>query len=175
MCDYSLHCIKNRLAVEGEGLFVHKFYTGSKGLASYDDLKVLERPSSLPVGAGIWAKFRSWMDRNRNLMNYDAKKSLPAVCIPPGARLRLEGIASRLQIQYGVGSSEEVTFVQLSAEPFRYRDAIRFRNGQEVLLQNLNEGLRVNVRCLSLAEDELDELELRPITAAYERQPVSVA
>jgi hypothetical protein len=34
MCDYSLHGIKNRLADEGEQLFIHRFHTGSKGLAS---------------------------------------------------------------------------------------------------------------------------------------------
>ena len=41
MCDYSLHCIKTRLANEGEQLFIHKFHTGSKGLASADDRKAL--------------------------------------------------------------------------------------------------------------------------------------
>jgi hypothetical protein len=154
MCDYSLHCIKTRLADEGEQLFVHKFYTGSKGLASVDDLKVLERPQPAPPGTSLWGKFRHWLDSQKRLMNYDVKRSLPAVCIPPGARLQLNGIPTRLQIQYGVSAGEEVTFVQLSAEPFRYRDAIRFRNGQEVLLQNLNEGLQVNVLSLTLAEDE---------------------
>lgn len=155
MCDYSLHCIKTRLANEGEQLFVHKFYTGSKGLASVDDLKVLERPQPAPAGTSIWGRFQHWLNSKKRLMNYDAKRQLPAVCIPPGARLHLNGIPSRLQIQYGVGASEDVTFVQLSAEPFRYRDAIRFPNGQEVLLQNLNEGLQVDVLSLSLAEEEV--------------------
>ena len=34
MCDYSLAGIPNRLAVEGEELAVHRFPTGSIGLAS---------------------------------------------------------------------------------------------------------------------------------------------
>ena len=34
MCDYSLTGIPNRLAVEGEELVVHRFRTGSLGLAS---------------------------------------------------------------------------------------------------------------------------------------------
>ena len=51
MCDYSLHGIKNRLANEGEHLFVHKFHTGSKGLASVTDLKNLEKPAPAPAGA----------------------------------------------------------------------------------------------------------------------------
>ena len=58
-----------------------------------------------------------------------------------------------MQRQFGVGPREEVTFAQLTAEPFRYRDAIRFNNGQEILLQKLSDGLRVDVLCLSLAEE----------------------
>ena len=60
---------------------------------------------------------------------------------------------SRMQRRFGVGSREEVTFVQLTAEPFRYRDAIRFYNGQEVLLQKLSDGLRMDVLSLALAEE----------------------
>jgi hypothetical protein len=37
MCDYSLHGLKNRLANKGKQLFIHKFHTGSKGLASVAD------------------------------------------------------------------------------------------------------------------------------------------
>jgi hypothetical protein len=46
-----------------------------------------------------------------------------------------------------------VTFVQRTAEPFRYRDAIRFGDGQQVLLQKLSDGLRMDVLSLALAED----------------------
>jgi hypothetical protein len=58
-----------------------------------------------------------------------------------------------MQKQFGLGRHEEVTFVQLTAEPFRYRDAIRFNNGQEVLLQKLSDGLRMDVLSLVLAEE----------------------
>jgi hypothetical protein len=81
------------------------------------------------------------------------KRALPAVCIPPGARLQVDGIPAPLQKQFGVGACEEVTFVQLTAEPFRYRDAIRFKNGQEVLLQKLSDGLKMDVLSLALAEE----------------------
>ena len=37
-----------------------------------------------------------------------------------------------------------MTFAQLTAEPFRYHDAIRFANGQEILLQKLSDGLRMD-------------------------------
>jgi hypothetical protein len=65
----------------------------------------------------------------------------------------VDGIPATLQKQFGVGSSEDVTFVQLTAEPFRYRDAIRFHNGQEVLLQKLSDGLRMEVLSLALVEE----------------------
>jgi hypothetical protein len=65
----------------------------------------------------------------------------------------VDGIPALMQKQFGVGAREEVTFVQLTAEPFRYRDAIRFNNGQEILLQKLADGLRMDVLCLTLAEE----------------------
>jgi hypothetical protein len=65
----------------------------------------------------------------------------------------VDGIPAQLQKQFGVGPREEVTFVQLTAEPFRYRDAIRFHNGQEVLLQKLSDGLRMDVLSLALVEE----------------------
>jgi hypothetical protein len=150
MCDYSLHGVKNRLANEGEQLFVHRFHTGSKGLASVTDLRNLEKP---PPGAGVWVRFKCWVENQRRSINGDLKRALPAVCIPPGARLQVDGIPSPMQKQFGVGRHEEVTFVQLTAEPFKYRDAIRFNNGQEILLQQLSDRLRMDVLSLTLAEE----------------------
>jgi hypothetical protein len=150
MCDYSLHGVKNRLANEGEQLFIHKFHTGSKGLASVTDLRNLEKT---PPGAGVWTRFKCWVKNQQRWINGDLKRALPAVCIPPGARLHVDGIASPMQRHFGVGPREEVTFVQLTAEPFKYRDAIRFNNGQEVLLQRLSDGLRMDVLSLELAEE----------------------
>jgi hypothetical protein len=45
-----------------------------------------------------------------------------------------------------------VTFTQLSARSYAYRDALRLPDGEPVLLQKLPEGLRVTV--LALASDE---------------------
>jgi hypothetical protein len=65
-----------------------------------------------------------------------------------------------------------VTFVQKSAESFIYRDAVRFANGQEVLLQRLRRGQRVAV--LSLCGVEVDE-EIRSDEAGQEaRSPAGV-
>ncbi len=153
MCDYSLHSIKNRLATENEQLFVHTFHTGSKGFASVEDLRNLEKQPPLPAEAGLWARLRHRVSNSLRWMDYDAQKALCAICIPPGARLELHDIPTRLQKDYSIGPHEQVTFVQLSADPYRYRDAIRFSNGQEVLLQKLTEGLRAEVLSLALAEE----------------------
>ena len=77
---------------------------------------------------------------------------VPAVCIPPGARLRLNDIPARLQQELGVKAEEEVVFTQTSASVNTYRDAIRFTNGRELNLQELREGQRVRVVSLALAE-----------------------
>ena len=126
MCDYSLAGLPNRLAVEGEQLVVHRFETGAMGLA----------PSSL------------------GLKHFHFPFRTPAVCIPPGARLRLHDIPAHLQQRLGVGEVEDVSFVQQNAEAFSYRDAVRFRNGKEILLQFLRLGQRVDVLRLTSATDE---------------------
>ena len=125
MCDYSLTGIPNRLAVEGEELVVHRFSSGSIGLAS---------PCASP---SRWWSF----------------EQTPAVCVPPGAQLMLNDIPERLRHDLAVGPVEEVTFVQLSATPYRFRDAIRFTNGRDIRLQELREGMRVKVLNMSLLED----------------------
>jgi hypothetical protein len=75
------------------------------------------------------------------------------VCIPPGARLLLGDIPEDLQSLHRVSATEEVTFTQLTARPNAYRDAVRFNNGEELLLQRLNEGQRVKVLQLRLEEE----------------------
>jgi hypothetical protein len=62
--------------------------------------------------------------------------------LAPGARLLLRDIPQDLRRQFGVRATEEVTFVQLSAEVYQFRDAVRFTNGREVLLQWLRNGQR---------------------------------
>ncbi len=133
MCDYSLAQVPNRLAQKGETLVVHSFPSGTKGFASPADLI----PAEKPRGAF------------RFLCGLGMSSYLCAVCVPPGARLLLHDIPERLQQRLEVGVEEEVTFTQLSAEAYRHRDAIRFANGREVLLQTLNSGQRVEVLCLS--------------------------
>ncbi len=151
MCDYSLMAVPNRLAQEGEELVAHRFPTGSLGLASPADVKRTMAPP--PARTGIWCAIREFFSPPK-------MEPVPAVCIPPGARLRLQDIPVRLQQDLGVGPAEEVTFTQISAVVNSYRDAVRFPNGREVRLQDLREGQRVRVLDLSAAE-ELDLESLR--------------
>jgi hypothetical protein len=61
-----------------------------------------------------------------------------------------------MQREFGVGPNEEVIFTQLTAQPYPYRDAVRFDNGSEVLLQKLEPGQRAVVLRLALAEEVAD-------------------
>ena len=83
-------------------------------------------------------------------------KPVPAVCIPPGASLRLMDISPKLQREFGIGADEEVTFTQLTAAQNNYRDAVRFSNGREILLQGLRDGQRVRV--VTLGEVDANDL-----------------
>lgn len=138
MCDYSLHGVENRLAEEGEVLVVHRFYTGSKGLTAPEYLKPTEKLTQQPKG--LMAILRR---------KFAAQSRLCAVCIPDGAKLMLRGISPTLQRTHGLSTTEAVTFRQLSANAGTYRDAVEFRNGVKVRLQDLEEGQGVEVLALS--------------------------
>ena len=62
-----------------------------------------------------------------------------AVCVAADAKLRLEGIGEAVQKEHDVGPIEEVVMTRL--EGGAYKDAVRFANGIEVLLQRLDCGL----------------------------------
>ncbi|TAJ33506.1 MAG: hypothetical protein EPO67_07585 [Reyranella sp.] len=63
-----------------------------------------------------------------------------AVCLPADAHLRLEGIGEAIRQAYVVNSTEEVVTTRMDGTAFSHRDAVRFANGREVLLQGLNAG-----------------------------------
>jgi hypothetical protein len=117
MCDYSLAGMSNRLAAPGEDLRVHRFLTGSLGLVS----------------------------SRRRLREILFPSTVVAVCIPPGAQLRLHGIPVQMQHKLGVSPVEEVVFTQRTADAHVHRDAVRFQNGKELLLQQLRCGQRITV------------------------------
>jgi hypothetical protein len=141
MCDYSLCGIPNRLAAEGEQLVVHKFCTGSMGLASPADLQLAVAKAE--IKKSFWQQVKDFFEPTR------MASLTPAVCIPPGAQLIVKDFPVDLRQLCRVAEREAVTFTQLTADVNSYRDAIRFRNGYELRLQDLREGMRVEV--ISLA------------------------
>jgi hypothetical protein len=66
----------------------------------------------------------------------------------------LHEVPARLQKTQQLSSEEMVTFVQTSAEVNTYRDAIRFRNGYTMRLQELTEGQRLQVLDLGFCAAE---------------------
>jgi hypothetical protein len=140
MCDYSLHGIRNRLADEGETLVVHRFFTGSKGLTAPEYLKPIRKAE------GFIATLKEM---------FGALPKECAVCIPDGARLVLHGIPPALRKAHGLCSTEPVKFRQLSPEADDYRDAVEFRNGFKLRLQDLEEGQTLEVKALCSEESEV--------------------
>src|SRR4030095_16661821 len=145
MCDYSLHGIENRLAEEGDVLVVHRFYSGSKGLTLPEYLKPTEPP-------------KGWMAILKRM--FAGQPSVCAVCIPDGAQLVLQGISPVLQRAHDLCATEAVTFRQLSASAGTYRDAVEFKNGVKLRLQDLEQGQSVDVVALSPQKTGVLEEEL---------------
>jgi hypothetical protein len=143
MCDYSLHGIENRLAVEGEILVVHRFYTGSKGLTSPQYLKPFEQS-------------KGWIAALKRM--FAARNRVCAVCIPDGAQLMVHGISPALQQAHVLAATEAVVFRQLSANAGIYRDAVEFRNGAKLSLQELVEGQQIQVLALSSEKTNVPEV-----------------
>ena len=75
-----------------------------------------------------------------------------AVCMPAGARLHLEGINETVQRAFSIGPAEEATMIRLDVTGHAHRDALRFANGREVLLQSLNAGISARLATRDLAE-----------------------
>lgn len=157
MCDYSLGGLPNRLAAEGEELIVHRFPTHSIGLAAAADMQA--RISRAGSDLTIWQRIKSAFAGV-----FDCPE-IPAICVPPGACLILKGIPLELQRRWSAGEEESVCFLQTSAEVNTYRDALLFRDGRQVLLQDLREGMRVKL--VSLGWESVGDEE--PALAAQTR------
>jgi hypothetical protein len=150
MCDYSLHAVPNRLAVEGEALITHRFQTYTIGLASAAEIKSLSRVNLEPeISRSWWVSLKNWLNPP------PPDRAVIAVCIPPGARLLIYQVPRHLRAELDIGSEEEVTFDELSANAYEYRDILRFRNGRSVLLQDLPERVRFEVLSLASTQDEV--------------------
>lgn len=158
MCDYSLAGLPNRLATAGEELIVHRFPTGSKGLASPTDLRPL-KPIEVPAPQmSLWCRLKNFF-----VERSERAPQPPAVCVPPGATLVMKNVPADLQRRWCVGSDEEVRFIQCSADVNRYRDSLQFKDRRHILLQELREGICLQVVSLggSEAGDEQDYVGFR--------------
>ncbi len=150
MCDYSLMSVPNRLAKEDEELVSYRFTTGTIGFASCNELQQ-QCSMNKEHGRGLWAQVKAFF-------TMPDVKPVTAVCLPPGARLMVHGIPANLQRDFQVEADELATFTQLTAAPHAYRDALRFPNGKEVLLQRLTAGIKVEVLSLEIpAEQPVDQ------------------
>jgi hypothetical protein len=154
MCDYSLMEFPNRLATEGEMLVVHRFRSGCNGLTAPVDC--------IPAVTGAKKSFWSTL---KELFYVPEPPRVPAVCIPPGARLIIHDVPAPLQKELGIGSEEEVKFVQTSALENQHRDAVRFRTGHTLRLQELTVGQRVKV--VDLGDTSVEE----PDYSSFETMP----
>jgi hypothetical protein len=112
------------------------------GLASPVELKMAERAAAPSKRRGFWSHLRSMFEENT------VAPPVTAVCVPPGTRMLLKNVPDDQRRRWKIGETEPVTFVQLSANAYSYRDAVRFNNGIEVLLQNLREGTAAQVVCV---------------------------
>jgi hypothetical protein len=143
MCDYSLHGLPSRLAVQGEELVARRFCTSTIGLASPAELGRF-------IGSASDRKGHWWSLISAETLPQVASEA-PAVCVPPGAQLRLSDIGLILQSELGVGPIETVIFTQTDAASGTYHDAVQFANRRRILLQVLQvlkEGQRVRVLAL---------------------------
>lgn len=106
---------------------------------------------------------RSLWQRFRDSLLPEERCPVPALCLPPAARLVLRDVAPSLREKYGLCAEEEVKFVQLSADLNTYRDAICFRNGTVLRLQHLPAGQRATVISLGGDSHESLDFEIRGV------------
>ncbi|PYT18685.1 MAG: hypothetical protein DMG59_03285 [Acidobacteria bacterium] len=130
------------------------------GLASPSDLQSIEAVEPSAPAKGFWHRLKRFFEPPPQ------PREAPAVCVPPGAHLILKNIPADLQREWRVERDEGVVFVQTSANVNSHRDAIQFHNGRQVRLQDLNEGLRVEVLSLAGASVADEDLAFHSIVAS---------
>jgi len=144
MCDYSLKNLLQKPAQEGDDLATYRFSTGAIGFTYSLDASLARRRNPL-------AEILICFGRPR--------KEVYVVCIPPGAILQLIGIPKKQQILWNVSATEEVILTQLPGGDETDRDAVKFRNGRIISLQDFPSGQQASVLDLSHAEESLNPLQ----------------
>jgi hypothetical protein len=155
MCDYSLFELHNRLAVEGEELVTHRFHTGTIGMIGASSTS----PALAP---------ETWLSRLRRVLGEKAPDTFTtkgqtldrecAVCLPPGAMLRLTNASSSM---LSMLNGPTVRFTQRSVDLNRHRDCLEVVDGPNkgfsLSLQACFPGMRVLVLSLTSSEDRVPE------------------
>lgn len=147
MCDYSLFEQDNRLAIAGDVLVIHQF-DRCKGFASVADVQARNKWYQR-CNEGLRGRiYRLFTGTSMPLLS-ENPPVIPAVCVPPGARLILSGLSKHVIQRGGLDMTfrreQEVVFDQRAPLPHAHRDGIRFSNGKFVLLQWLPNGLTAAV------------------------------
>jgi hypothetical protein len=88
-----------------------------------------------------------------------------AVCVPEATHLLVEGLGEGTQQAYGVGAVEQVVMTRL--EGGLYKDAVRFSNGTEVLLQKLDRGLTAVIVGFAEKPGEAADVSVTPAVPEY--------
>ena len=88
-----------------------------------------------------------------------------AVCVPSDTHLLLEGIGETVREACGVGAVEEVVMTRLEGGP--YKDAMRFSNGTEILLQRFDRGLTAVIVAFPETRVEPAEAANQPAVPEY--------
>lgn len=144
----------HRLVVEGEELVVHRFPTGSFGLASLAEL--VSHEIALKAGSQI----RWWQRLKYCLQKHRPHVKVAAVWVPHGAYLILKSIPRSMQQRYGLEEQEGGVFTH-SAGVDCAREGVRFHDGVELRLQDLQEGQTVEVLSLAGSRIALYEIEFQ--------------
>jgi hypothetical protein len=83
-------------------------------------------------------------------------KRVPAVCVPNGAYIILKNIPSAIQQRCGIEEEEGAIMIADSG-----RDELRFSNGSQIRMEELWEGMPVEVLSLAFTRPILYEEELQ--------------
>src|SRR5579883_2583629 len=111
---------------------VYRFPSGSIGLVSPAEL---QPKCEARQRRSVWQAVKAFF-------NPVEACRVTAVCVPPGARLKLHDLSPEFHRDNHVRAEEEVKFEQLTAAVNTYRDAVCFENGRKVRMQHLPEAGR---------------------------------
>lgn len=147
----------NRLAADSEQLIVHKFPTGSIGLASVTDVWRYELDRHETLKGSLWQRLKR-LCRDAP----DTSHPLLQVRVPSGAYLILRAIPSSLQQRYGLRDEEGAVFERSHTEAKACQGKLRFHNGARIRMEELRVGQLIEV--LSLAKTHVIpyEWDLQP-------------